>query len=204
MDLDNDNFRRRAYSGVTAVIIVLATSVAYVQPKSLVDQAYQEAAAACRFQSSQCYLEALRKEAEPHEDESARFLSGLCEPPYVSPDLGKEGTCELDKAKFQVNYWLALQGDHHAQKNVIFCFEKGGTDKPCSGTVRPNAILSCAWELVALLSGSPDVDPYDLIGYKQDCERKLLPSDRDWVQSEAFALFSRIYHRPLPSVQLSR
>lgn len=101
MDLDNDNFRRRAYSGVTAVIIVLATSVAYVQPKSLVDQAYQEAAAACRFQSSQCYLEALRKEAEPHEDESHAFFPAFVNLPMCRRILARRELANSIRPNFR-------------------------------------------------------------------------------------------------------
>jgi hypothetical protein len=109
-----------------------------------------------------------RKQAERHADESKPFLQ-MCQPLREEGRIKEEGDtphewfCQFDKTRFQIDYWLALQGDHQAQENVAYCFREGVATStifsirwPCYGVVRTDETAMSAWLLVAASSGHPE------------------------------------------------
>jgi hypothetical protein len=162
----------------------------------------QEKRSASVEQRNRAFAAAVRKQAASHaSEESGRYLSGMCDPTYsLSPGLDRDTTCEMEKATFQMDYWLAMQGDYTAQQGLAWCFEiPQGTATRCAKVVQPNQSLSCAWQIVALSSGGAYVSSFDVTHYRNRCT-KLPRWEMEEAQAAALALFSRIYHKPLPGV----
>ena len=181
-------------------------------------QAAKAATGATTFDKKyDAWKEEMRKQTMQHPDESSTSLSGQCE---LDPgqqrsydDRAKNQLCEWEKLNFRRNYWFALQSDHRAQKYLAFCFaDTSAENQPCSRIAQPSEIMSCAWSLVAISSGSPlveaDVDSYDFAKSQYDDDVNSFYSVceeynayvRDAVRAQASALFSQIYHKPLPGV----
>ena len=147
------------------------------------------------------WVEEMRKQTMQHPDESSTSLSGRCDPEpsmHIIDIDDQTKHCDYEKITFRRNYWFALQGDYRAQQYVAFCFGKGHY-KYCSRIAQPSELMSCAWSLVALSSGSPLVEPGDVDLYRSVCE-EYNAYERDAFRAQAFALFSQIYHKPLPGV----
>lgn len=58
----------------------------------------------------------------------------------------------------------ALDGDYQAQRNLAYTLSTG---------VPNNPVLACAWRIVILKSGDPQVDQSDVGNKQLDCDRKL-------------------------------
>ena len=145
------------------------------------------------------WVEEMRKQTMQHPDELSTSLSGQCDLSPADERLygrDKDQHCEWEKLNFRRNYWFALQG--RAQQGLALCFGEGHY-KYCSRIAQPSELMSCAWSLVALSSGSPLVEPADVDLYRSVCE-EYDASERDAFRAQAFALFSQIYHKPLPGV----
>lgn len=143
-------------------------------------------------QRNRYYNEVKRKYGARYaSDEVASFYSGACEPFDQREGVDKNASCEEAKAMFQLYYALGLKGDYDAQIEVSYCFAEG--IRTCSKVVRGNNALSCAWLAVAIMSGSEYVRSDDVFGYQVECAKL-----RRYWEADAFALFSRIYHRPMP------
>jgi hypothetical protein len=175
---------------------ILGEILRYNADESLEDQANWEAwQAVAGIETHEGRLrgfeEQVRKQAALHASESNAFVLRSCDPP---PDPGR--TCTEEKARFQRRYWFALQGDYQAQRGVALCFNEEGTPS-CTG-VRRSRIMQCAWQLVMLSSGNPELEQSDVDDFK-NCWEKLESADIERVRAKAAAIFARIYHRPLPA-----
>jgi hypothetical protein len=167
-------------------------------------EAWQTTAGIASFDAREKAWEAeLEKQAAQHADLSAPFITPLCLPTYL-PEKNKnlERECKHDRISFQRSYWLALQGDHKAQRFVASCFGLPSDTVngiwACHGVVRPDEVMQCAWLLVAMSSAHPEsAKAADEYGWLYECDRK--PGyKRQATLGTASELFLRIYHRPLP------
>lgn len=175
---------------------ILGDILRYSAKQSLEDQANWEAWQAVAGIESHTgrlrgFEEQVRRQAALHASESRAFILETCDPPPAT-----ERTCAQEKARFQRRYWFALQGDYRAQKGVALCFAEKG--RPACAGVRRSRVMQCAWQLVMLSSGNPELEESDVDDFKADCE-KLHPVDTERFWAKAAAIFSRIYHRPLPT-----
>jgi hypothetical protein len=144
------------------------------------------------------------KLAEQHADLSRPFLHGGCQPWTKEEVKNKEvlkDACKYEEKQFQLNYWLALQGDHQAQENVASCFNYYGPApaiQNCNRVVDPDKNMMCAWYLVAASSGHPESSKSaEKYGYVEECDKKPM-YERQAILGTASELFLRIYHRPMP------
>jgi hypothetical protein len=167
-------------------------------------EAWQATAGIPSFDAREKAWEAeFEKQAAQHADVSAPFITTLCLPTYL-PEKNKnlERECKHDRISFQRSYWLALQGDHKAQRFVAGCFGMPpGTVNgiwACHGVVRPDEVMQCAWLFVAMSSGHTEsAKAADEYGWLYECDKK--PGYvRQATLGTAPELFERIYHRPLP------
>ncbi len=176
---------------------ILGEILRYTANHSLEDQANWEAWQAVAGIAShegrlRGFEEQVRRQAALHANESHAFVQETCHPP---PSTGR--TCAQEKARFQRRYWFALQGDYQAQKGVALCFADKG--KPACAGVRRSRTMQCAWQLVMLSSGSPELGQSDVDDFRSDCEKlDSLESEKYWAK--AAAIFLRIYLRPLPAM----
>jgi hypothetical protein len=139
-------------------------------------------------------LEFLKNQASLYAAESAEFLSYSCK--VSAREMDPDYRCAYDAASFQLAYGLAMKGDYQAQQEIAACFE---SEVYCSGTVRVHPLLSCAWRLVALASGSQKINANDVEEFEGQCVRKASRTDRTIYRAQADRLFSRVYARSLPS-----
>jgi hypothetical protein len=145
------------------------------------------------------YVREQERQGSDHSSLSTHYLSGQCNPDrtdlwmYGSED--KDEVCDRARHQFQRNYWLALQGDYVAQTDVAACFDAELALNPCVGTVLSSSTEFCAWLLVALSSRSTEIDPLEVVNYRDICETRSY-SEKRAFRARAFQLFSHIYHKP--------
>lgn len=101
--------------------------------------------------------------------------------------------CESSQQQFKKWFPKAYSKDYQGQRNVSFCLADG-----CDGAVRKNLALGCAWRIVIIASGSSRVDSTDTGFFDAYCRNRLSESEIAQMRSQAEALFSQIYKRPLP------
>jgi hypothetical protein len=80
----------------------------------------------------------------------------------------------------------ALGGDYQAQRNLAY--QLSGD----AGSVPVNQILSCAWRIVIVESGSPSVDLSDTGNLEHYCTRKLGSVEQRAAAAQAKQLQARI------------
>jgi hypothetical protein len=178
-------------------------------PGSQADWEAWQASAAADAQTYDARMEAFiaeeQKQGQQHAAVSQPFLSVFCKPNFKEEESDPkrlERGCNFDRADFQRNYWLALQGDHRAQEGIAYCFAESAVSKaypwPCHLVVVPNETQMCAWYLVAASSGNPN-SPHaaEEYGWVWECDKKPF-YERQAILGTATDLFQRIYHRPLP------
>lgn len=85
------------------------------------------------------------------------------EPP-ASPVPAAEPKPASSMGQFDALEQAALDGDYQAQRNLAYTLGTG---------IPNNPILACAWRIVIVESGDPQVDQSDLGNKTFDCERKL-------------------------------
>ena len=88
----------------------------------------------------------------------------------------------------------AMKKDYGAQRNVAYCLRTA----ECPGSSTPKPIEACAWQLVILASGHPEVDSSDVANRRRDCG-SLEPDEAYAARRQADELFRKTYGRPLPS-----
>ncbi|QQC25721.1 hypothetical protein I6H96_02335 [Brucella anthropi] len=108
------------------------------------------------------------------------FLSGSC------ADDANKPFCESAAKDFKKRFPLAYKGDYQSQRNVAFCLSSG-----CDGAVIRKPIFACAWRLVIITSGSPDVDQSDTANTDADCG-KLSEIDRLTAAAQAKEIIGRL------------
>jgi len=80
----------------------------------------------------------------------------------------------------------ALAGNYQAQRNLGFLLSSGYQGYPA------NPVMGCAWHMVILKSGHPEVNDSDRSNKKLECEQKLSPQQLREAEAEANALLKRI------------
>lgn len=101
-------------------------------------------------------------------------------------------TCDDVQKEFKKWFQKAMRGDYQAQRNVAFAI--GGREFDNKTAFRPNKITACAWRLVIIASGSPEVWSGDTDNVKIDCG-KLDDVERAASQGQSAALITKIYGR---------
>jgi len=106
-------------------------------------------------------------------------------PPEPRPDVAADAkaTETEDPNSYENLEKSAMAGDYQAQRNLAYTLT---TDIPY------NPILGCAWRIVILESGSPQVDQSDTANKQADCDRKLDADGLKAAQAQAKALQGRI------------
>ncbi|NIX75374.1 hypothetical protein [Microvirga terricola] len=74
--------------------------------------------------------------------------------------------CETDAKQFTKWYAAALKRDYTSQRNVAFTFSSGR-----SAAVVRDLVQGCAWRMVIIASGSPEVDGGDQMNLQTECGR---------------------------------
>ena len=83
----------------------------------------------------------------------------------------------------------AMAGDYQAQRNLAY----GYVAWPYTGQTK-NPITGCAWYLVVLNSGSPQLGPGDVGNVQVYCGR-LDPDSKSAAINQSRVLFKQIYRR---------
>jgi hypothetical protein len=105
---------------------------------------------------------------------------------------GDPAWCEGNRESFEREFPLAMKGDYGSQRNIAFCLREG-----CDGAVQKNPTLSCAWRIVIVASGDPEVSGGDTDNFSLACgglDRLQLATSLEQAKS----LFRKIYKRDLP------
>ena len=84
----------------------------------------------------------------------------------------------------------ARTGDASAQRELAECYRRGCAD------ISANPVLACAWGIVLVASGHPQVTPADSDHRRRDCE-SLTPAQQSAAAAQARVLFQNIYRREL-------
>lgn len=86
-------------------------------------------------------------------------------------------------SKFEEMKKAALSGDYQAQRNLAYTLSTG---------IPHNAILGCAWRIVIVKSGSPQVDQSDTGNKTFFCEKKLNSDELAAAEAQAKKLRAKI------------
>jgi hypothetical protein len=97
--------------------------------------------------------------------------------------------CLTDKAPMTVDFDFAYKGLYQAQRNMAYCMLS-----TCHGVLFENKNLGCAWRIVILASGDPEVDDSDSSNL-EFCWDKLSASEKLASKAQAGRLFELIYKR---------
>lgn len=100
--------------------------------------------------------------------------------------------CEEFVGRLKADGRKAWKGDYQSQRNVAYCLGWG-----CDGLVVVNQLRGCAWRIVILGSGNPQIDRSDIGNAKLDCGRLSKP-EQDVARGQADRIFREIYGRPPP------
>lgn len=74
----------------------------------------------------------------------------------------------------------AMAGDYQAQRNLAYWLSGGNGGKPAQ-----NSVLACAWRLVILQSGDPQVDSSDVGNKQLYCDKKLAAEEIKAAEAQA-------------------
>lgn len=88
-----------------------------------------------------------------------------------------------------------MKGDYQAQRNIAYGYTATGPEVVYNGQTR-NPILGCAWYLVVLHSGSPQVGQGDVGNKQLYCDKRLDRDSQAAAAAQARELFQRIYKKP--------
>lgn len=120
-------------------------------------------------------------------------------PPSFPPDAmfipcreGSDASCPDHKQLLAGWFDDAYAGGYQGQRNVAFCFH----DVSCAGILSRSPTLGCAWSIVILLSGDPQVNSTDVGYFRSNCNH-LTGGERVVSVAQAAAIFRDIYHREL-------
>ena len=86
-------------------------------------------------------------------------------------------------AEFEALEKAAKAGDYQAQRNLAYWLSGG-----YGGAPPLNPVLACAWRLVILESGSPQVDTSDVSNKQLYCDKRLDADSRKAAQAQAQTL----------------
>lgn len=108
-----------------------------------------------------------------------------------------DSTCVFERGVLREQWPQALAGHYPSQRNVAFCLSNG-----CYGAVRVDRVLACAWRIVILGSGVPQIEDSDRANYSAACRFAISPDDLEIAKDIAWRLFIRIYgHAPDPTLK---
>jgi len=93
---------------------------------------------------------------------------------------------------FRRDWPAALQGDVEAIKNMTFYFYEAGR-----GTRTSDPDFACAWQIVLIMSGDPEVDAHENFNLRSYCGRPKVQS-LDRPRALAAELFREIFKKSLP------
>lgn len=100
--------------------------------------------------------------------------------------------CESDLKQMVERDWPgAWRGDYQGARNVGFCLRNG-----CAGSTVKDLISSCAWRLVMIGSGDPQVNDLDARNVEIDCG-KLTSAEKAAAYGKAKVIFRRVHGREL-------
>ncbi len=97
--------------------------------------------------------------------------------------------CSSMQEQFKEALPEAYAGDYMSQRNVALCMSTG-----CDGAVRPNRITGCAWRMVIIASGDPEMDQSDTLNLRTFCG-SLDAADRVAAQAQAENMIKKIKAR---------
>lgn len=99
--------------------------------------------------------------------------------------------CRHSSATTLKDLKAAYKKSYDAQRNVAFCLTTG-----CDGGVQVNETLGCAWRIVILASGHPNVIDGDRSNLKS-CLGKMDGSKLATTKAQSASLFRTIYKREI-------
>ena len=117
--------------------------------------------------------------------EARQYLDDCTKSPADARSL-----CRDQQAQFLTDYMAARGGSLDDQKNMAFCFHGG-----CDGAVRKDELQACAWTLVLLNSGHPEVTRLDATRTEWTCD-KLSAAERSVATARASRLQREIREQP--------
>lgn len=100
--------------------------------------------------------------------------------------------CAYDKASSLVAMKGAYKKDYGDQRNLAYCLSTS-----CKGAIIPNETMGCAWRMVILASGSPELDDSDQMNFQQYCMRTLSGAQLATAKAQAATLFQTVYRREI-------
>lgn len=119
--------------------------------------------------------------AADRKAEAENFFNALC------TETDKyHGTCEEEQRDFVSDYQKAFRGEYTPQRNVGFMLYTGS-----GGAIRKNPIQACAWRMVVLQSGHPQLDTGDTANADLACKR-LSASERTAAAARTVAIMGEI------------
>lgn len=100
-------------------------------------------------------------------------------------------TCDELQKLFKKQFPKAMRGDYASQRNIAYWLGMGNK----SPAIIKNKITACAWRLVIIASGDPEVGPGDVMNLKYDCGQLLDEVERAAAQGQVNALIAKIGRR---------
>lgn len=103
---------------------------------------------------------------------------------YLAP--AEEKDCAAEQAIWRKDWAQAYRGDHTGQRNVAYCLSTG-----CQGAVVQNLILGCAWRLLIMTSGSPEINDSDTRDLRMGCGQ-LAADELEAAKAQAMRLQRKV------------
>lgn len=126
-------------------------------------------------------LAATAAQSADRKAEAEQFVNALC----VKTDQ-YHLSCEAEQSSFIKDYQRAFRGEYTPQRNTAFCLYTG-----CGGAIRKNPVQACAWRMVVLQSGHPEVDLTDTQNAELACG-KLSATERAAAAGRTAAIMGEI------------
>lgn len=128
----------------------------------------------------------------PASAQKADDYLGYCSEEDNVRQAPHDETCEELQKRFKQQFPKAMRGHYQSQRNVAFWI--GGKQSDNKAAFRTNNITACAWRIVIIASGDPEVWSGDTDNLKYDCG-KLDEVERAAAQAQASALIQKIAKR---------
>ncbi|MBX8802504.1 hypothetical protein HBA92_17320 [Ochrobactrum sp. MR28] len=125
----------------------------------------------------------IKKNRDVKMSDGYQLSLGFCAADDVSCNLGAGQTLKDMRA--------AYKKDITGQRNMGSCLRSG-----CDGGVQKNLPLACAWRIIVLASGNPDISDTDA-KYLKICLGELDALGIATTKAQAASLFRTIYKREI-------
>lgn len=105
----------------------------------------------------------------------------------------RDDNCKLDQAQTVAEMKRAYEGNYQGQRNLAYCLWSG-----CNGAIVKAQTLGCAWRIVILASGSPEVGSGD-VSNLTNCVERLSRAEIAAAKAQARSLYKTVYGRDIPA-----